>query len=147
MTRATEENIERVRRAFDAYNRGDVEGYSELYADPVVIIDTATSGRTEETRMDGIAGTRAFRGSLPDHTCTIREVTAQDDRVVVRYQNEATHTGPGPFGDPTGQRVAWGSVSEYRFRDGEVFEIAFVGDTLSLFKQLGFTLTSPSADD
>jgi ketosteroid isomerase-like protein len=143
---AVDENIEKVKQAFDAYNRGDLEKYADLYADPVVVVDTATGDRTEATREEGIAETRALREAFPDHTCTIRQITAQDDRVVVRYQNEATHTGPGPFGEPTGKRVAWGAVSEYWFRDGVVSEMAFVNETWAMLKQLGFTVTAPSTE-
>jgi predicted ester cyclase len=139
-------NLERIEHAFEAYNSGDIERYADLYADPVVVVDSATGERREENRANGISATRGFLDSFPDHRCTILSLTAEDDRVVARYMNEATHTGPGFFGAPTGVRAIWATFSEYRFSDAIVVEATTVTDVYSLVKQLGFSVTPPGSD-
>lgn len=140
------ENVERIERAFEAYNSGDIEGYAEVYADPVVVVDAATGERREEKRADGIAESRGFLESFPDHRCTMVRLTAEDDRVIAHYANEATHTGPGAFGEPTGVRAVWGTFTEYRLADGKVVEVTTVTEVHSLLKQLGFSVTPPASD-
>jgi predicted ester cyclase len=139
-------NLERVEHAFEAYNSGDIERYAETYADPVVFVDAATGERREEKKADFVAGNRRFLETFPDHRCTLLSLTAEDDRVVFRYKNEATHTGPGAFGEPTGVRAIWGQFTEYRFADGIVVEATTLGDMYSLLKQLGFSVTPPASD-
>ncbi|HUG75345.1 MAG TPA: ester cyclase [Acidimicrobiia bacterium] len=146
MVATVRQNLESIEHAFEAYNSGDIDRYAQTYADPVVVVDAATGERREEKRADGIAGTRGFLDSFPDHQCTILRLTAEDDRVVARYVNEATHTGPGAFGEPTGVRAIWGAFSEYRFSDGIVVEVSTVSDVYSLVKQLGFSVTPPTSD-
>ena len=62
---------------------------------------------------------------------------AADDRVVVRWTLQATHTGPFAGIPPTNKKIIVGGISLYRLRDGKITETRNQADLLGAFNQLG----------
>ncbi|MDX6741093.1 ester cyclase [Actinocorallia sp. A-T 12471] len=92
----------------------------------------------------GLNGIEDFRAHLAwiaesagDVTATVTDAVAEDDRVVVFWQIEGTHTGD-LFGIPaTGRRFSGHSVSTITFRDGKVVRYRVLPDRLGIVQQLG----------
>ena len=144
-------NEARVRAAFEAFNDRDLEAYVDLYADPVTQIDPNTGARAHFSRADNLEGNRSYLSIFPDLVCEIQTLVADDDVVMVRYLNRATHTGRTEgsvriYGEPTGKQVAWSIVSEYHFDGEEVTDVVVVSATLSLLRQLGDVPLPPGQD-
>jgi predicted ester cyclase len=67
----------------------------------------------------------------------------ENDKVVVRFTNSGTHTGPFLGMPATGKHAEWLGVGIYTVGGGKITEAWFAEDILSMLLQLG-TLTLPS---
>jgi predicted ester cyclase len=83
-------------------------------------------------------GHRMFLASFPDRRQTLEELVGAGDRVAVRTQVVATHTGEAFLGVPaTGRQVRIEAMSIYRVAGGRAVEHWGINDGLGLFMQLG----------
>ncbi|MCE7081115.1 ester cyclase [Streptomyces sp. ST2-7A] len=127
-----EENKKKCLAMVAAWNRWELKGIIDHWADDVVHYSEDQPVDTGEmiTRME--AGLRAF----PDLRLDVRSILAEGDRVSLRITITATHRGP--FGDlpPTNKRVCWHIVEELRFKDGKVVEHWDVMNYLPMLKAL-----------
>ena len=104
-----------VRRAFDAFNRGDVDGLLELLHPEIRV----RSLMTEAERQDyqGHAGVREWYAAVieifPDWCPTMREIDDLGDAAVVAFDVTATAAG-------SGVRIEQGYWQAVRIRDGVV---------------------------
>lgn len=62
-------------------------------------------------------------------------------KVMVRWNLQGTHRGPGPYGDPTGKRIYLMGISHLVVRNGKISEEWMIYDKFALLKQL----VSPTA--
>lgn len=91
-----------------------------------------------------VRGSEGFRGymqsvqrAFPDFHNVVEEVVSQDDRIAVRLTYRGTHSGP-IFGHPaTGKRVEYSGIALFRVADTVIREGWVLGDTVTLWKQLG----------
>jgi predicted ester cyclase len=88
-------------------------------------------------------------GAFPDAVLTIDHLywmgNEQDGyRVMVRWNLQGTHRGPGPYGAPTGQRVYLLGISHHSVKDGKLVEEWTCFDEVALLKQL---YVPPDLDD
>ncbi len=66
------------------------------------------------------------------------------DKVVVRFTNSGTHTGPFMGAAPTGKHAAWQGIGLYTVTGGRISEAWLAEDIPSVLRQLGLThLASP----
>ena len=75
-------------------------------------------------------------------TFSIDDIIAEDDRVVVRWTNSATHSGTFLGIPATGRSCRFAGIDIYRLEDGRLAERWHVVDQLSMLQQLGL-LPSP----
>lgn len=130
---STEANTELVRRYLDAFNRRDRETMTDILADDVV-----EHGPHETLR--GVDEILEFLDvhfeAFPDYAGRTDHVVAQDDKVVVRYTVNGTHSGTYQGIEPTGHTVEWTGLVMYRIDDDEIAEIWLEADRLGLLEQL-----------
>jgi hypothetical protein len=126
----TTPTMTRVRRAFEAYNAGDLPSYVALYADRVTTRTLYADSTKEHTQAETLAQNERFRETFPDHRCDIDTIVADGDLVSVHYLSSATHA-------PTSKRVTWACSSLYRFEGDAVVEVVILNDTYRLLSELG----------
>jgi len=127
-------NLDVVQRFYDAYNNRDPKILDEVIHDDYVDHGHQPPGLgVQGARSDQRAIAEAFRDARFD----IDEMIAADDRVVVRWTLQATHTGPFAGIPPTNKKITVGGISLYRLRDGKITETRNQADLLGAFIQLG----------
>lgn len=124
---------DRIRRALDHLNQGDLEGYLTLYADDAVLHGYGLPPGKDSIR----AYYRAFLDAFPDARVTLEDVLEHGDRAAARYTMTATHAGPFLGHPPTGRSVTLPGLSILRFEGGHVAERWAQADLLGLTQQLG----------
>jgi predicted ester cyclase len=134
----TEENSAILDRYVAAFNAHDVAAFGEVIAEAYI----QHNGRAQP----GLAGTQAaLRGyfeTFPDFHMQIEDRIFGGDKVVARTSLAATHTrpvqlGPGaPVFQPTGRKLAWGSIEIWRAADGKFAEHWDQSDFVGLARQL-----------
>jgi steroid delta-isomerase-like uncharacterized protein len=127
-------NLNVVQRFYDAYNKKQEAILSEIIADDYVDYGHEPPGR-------GVQGAKSdhqeFGRAFEDARFDIDEMFGSDDRVVVRWTLDGTHTGPFAGVSPTQKKITVRGISLYRLRDGKITETRNLADLLALFKQLG----------
>ena len=68
---------------------------------------------------------------------SVRDVVAAGDKVVVRFTNSGTQTGPFLGAAPTGRHAEWLGIGIYTVTDGKISEGWFGEDILGMLIQLG----------
>jgi len=67
----------------------------------------------------------------------VQETLAEDDRVILRIIDRATHTGAFEGVPATGRRINVGQISIFRVADEKIVEIREEADLLGLMQQIG----------
>jgi predicted ester cyclase len=138
ITMSAEENKAVVRREVEElYNHtGNLDAVEEIF-DPKYVSHEPTSGETR-----GIEGARqfaaTFREAFPDLQCTIEDMVAEGDKVVMRFRGSGTHRGETEvFGPPTGKRMEMTGITIKRLSDGKIVEAWTNFDAMGMMQQLG----------
>ncbi|MEU0405995.1 ester cyclase [Streptomyces sp. NPDC006197] len=110
----------------------------------VEVIDELASTNYQEN--DPLPGQREGREGLKDRvtmlveglspTFTIEDLIAEGDRVVIRWTNNATHSGTFLGIPPTGRSCRFAGIDIFRLDDGRLVEHWDVVDQLSMLRQL-----------
>jgi len=83
-------------------------------------------------------------GAFTGMRLEIDEVVPSGDKVVVRFTNSGTHTGPFMGAAPTGKHAAWQGIGLYTVTGGRISEAWLAEDIPGVLRQLGLThLASP----
>jgi predicted ester cyclase len=94
--------------------------------------------------LDGLRQTElGFLQSFSKVVRTVHELTAFEDRAVMRITTEATQSGAFRGIAPTGRRIHFSAIVLYRFRDGRICESWTELDLAGLMSQM--LEVSPSA--
>ncbi len=97
------------------------------------------------------------RTGLTDLRAMVEELVAEDDRVVVFWTWEGTHSGvltggyvdllvPAGRIDPTGKRITMTGCFLFRVTGGKLARVRMEGDNFGLFQQLGVLPTAGARD-
>ena len=134
MTTTDQAYVETVRRLYEeALNQNHPELLPALISEEVLF-----HGGTEERGIEAYKRLVArLRTAFPDQHFTIEDLIACDDRVVVRWTMEATHSGPLAGIPATGKRVQQRANVIYRFEDGMIAEVWAQMDQIGMLRQLG----------
>jgi steroid delta-isomerase-like uncharacterized protein len=135
---SAEENKAAVRREVEElYNHtGNLDVADEIFS-PDYVSYEPTSGETR-----GIEGARqfaaTFREAFPDLQCTIDDMVAEGDKVVMRFRGSGTHQGETEaFGPATGKRMEMTGITIKRLSEGKIVEAWTNFDALGMMQQLG----------
>ena len=130
-------NIEVVRRALDAINRGDLAALATTVTPDFARRDLAQAFVFERAGADSLASFIAMvRGALPDFTMHIVDIFATEDQAAVELRLTGTHLGEILGAPGTGRHIEINGVSLYRFRDGLICENTQLLDLAGLMGQL-----------
>lgn len=129
-----EENKTILRRFIEEiWNRGNLEVADELFHPAAITPDAPLP--------PGPAGIKTiasmFLQAFPDLVMTIEDVIAEDDKVVGRFTETATHKGDFMGIAPTGKQVKFTELAILRIANGQIIESWFQFDSLGLLNQLG----------
>ena len=134
----TEENKAVLRREVEElYNHtGNLDAVEELFSTEYVSHEP-TSGETR-----GVEGAKqfatTFREAFPNLECTIEDMIAEGDKVVMRFKGSGTHEGETEaFGPPTGNQMEITGITIKRLSEGKIVEAWTTFDALGMMQQLG----------
>lgn len=113
-------NVDLLRRAWAAYDRGDVEGFAACLADDWREHDAA--GRATSTLEDERPTMKLHRSAFPDKHTEIHLIVADDETVACHCTVTATHTGKYFDLEPTGRQLIVHEMMFNRVRDGRIAE-------------------------
>lgn len=124
---------ETVRKAFEALNDRNREGFRELHAADAVV---DTSG--EQFRgIDAIEEEEfGLFESFSDLTYAIEELVGEGDLVAARWTATGTHDGELGGIEPTGRTVEFPVFGMFRIDEGRIAYIWILPDRLAMLEQL-----------
>jgi len=129
------QNKDIVRRLFKELNKGNFDVFDEIFAED--FIDRYPAGGETPTKE----GLKQYIVStckpFPDFHWSPEDIIAEGDKVVCRLMMQGTETGGFMGMPPTGNKVIFAGVSIFRFANNKVVERWYVGDNMTLFRQLG----------
>lgn len=140
-TTTTNQNKELVREYLAAWDDGDPGAVAALLAEDFTTTETDPEG--EEIELDREGFQELVTGALAaisefDHE--IHEMVAEDDRVMVRLTYTGVHDGELLGIEPTGNHIEVEEFLSFRIADGEIAELRWLGDNLTLLGQLDVKL-------
>lgn len=143
----TEANKVLVRRWFDeVWNEGREATIDELFAESGVAYGLGDSEAEVHGPTELKNFVRNLRGSLPDIHVTIRDIVAEEDKVMVRLTIEGTHAGPSLGVAPSGCRIRIAGIVLVRISKEQITEGWNSWDQLGLLRQIG-ALPAPASED
>jgi predicted ester cyclase len=133
---ATEPETVVQRFLTEVVNGGNLAANDELWAEDLIW----HGGSLGE--VHGLAAYKEFMaangaGAFTGMRLTIHEVITAADKVVVRFTNSGTHTGPFMGVPPTGVRAAWLGIGIYTVTSGRISEAWFAEDIFGMLQQFG----------
>ena len=122
-----EENKACIRRSIEAFNRRNIEGFFDAFAPTCIFheppIEVPATLAEEKQRIP-----HTF-AAFPDLQIVLKDLTAEGEKVVVRYTYQGTDA-------QTGKKVAWTGISFLYFVGGKVIEDWAITDALGLLQQV-----------
>jgi len=124
-----------VRRAFEAWNAGDLDRIGEIWSADYVHHDPAEPDvRSLEDYKRYVAYVHA---GYPDVHFSAEAMLAEGDKVAARYEMRATDTVGREHRPPTGKRVTITGSAIYRLAGGQIAEMWVNWDEMGYYRQLG----------
>jgi ketosteroid isomerase-like protein len=135
----SQENVEIVRRFYEAFGEGDLDAATAVFAGQVQVTDpdlgTVEGLPAFRNYLDGL------KGPLPDAGAVIERTYEAGDTVIVEGRFTGTNTGPldGPEGTmpPSGRKVDLPFADFSRLSGGKIVEYRTYYDQVALLTQLG----------
>jgi steroid delta-isomerase-like uncharacterized protein len=118
-------------------NRGNLAVADELLAEEYVWHHASGADIPGREGLRQLMG--AVRKAFPDFHCTIHDIIAAGDKVVVRFTMTGTHQGEYSGMAPTGKEISVGGITIGRIAGGKLVETWERYDTLGLWQQLSGT--------
>lgn len=121
------------------WNQTDIEAGKRFMAEDVVLhdLDADVSVPLSPGRAGVIEMRHIFEAAMPDFTLTIDDMIAEDDKVLVRWTGEGTHTGDLMGIPATHRRTRWTAMSISRIEDGVMVEGWQNMDNMGMMQGLG----------
>jgi len=134
-----EENKAVVRRFYDLFNEGNLEGLGEVFAADALDHDPVPG---QAPGLEGVKQSVApFLSGFPGIQITIEQMIADGDRVADRIVARGTHTGEFLGIPPTGKPVTVKALNMYRIAGGKIVEAWHIEDVFGMMVQLGVVPT------
>ena len=118
----THPNIELLRRAWAAYDRGDVQAFAACLTDDWREYDAGGPDQDFGTLEDERRTMELHRSAFPDKHTEIHRIVADDDAVACQCTVTATPTGQYLDLVPTGKKVVVPEMMFNHVRDGRLAE-------------------------
>ena len=124
-----------IKRSVEAWNTGDLTIVDEIFAKDYVIHHPSDPNLSDlDSYKHSISESRR---AMPDLYLEIKDLIAEDDKTVNRWEFSGTMTGEA-FGIPaTGKKATWTGMTISRFKSGKIVETWVNEDTFGMLQQLG----------
>jgi predicted ester cyclase len=113
------ENEAALTRAVEAWNRGDVDSYMELYASGIKL-HAGTYEFPDRSAVEGMY--KGFHAAVPGVQLDIHETFGDGDKLSARYTVRGNQTGELMGIPPTGREISMTGITIMHFEDGRVVE-------------------------
>jgi steroid delta-isomerase-like uncharacterized protein len=131
-----EENKAIAQRWLEKLNKKETDGAEELLAADFVCYMPGLP-----VPLRGIEAFKQFTSTLwaafPDFHYTVEEMVAEGDKVDMRWNAHATHTGAFMGIPPTGKQITVTGTNTYRITSGKIVEQRSDYDPWGILRQLG----------
>jgi predicted ester cyclase len=124
------ENVQTVRRLFEAFYAADDTALDELIGSDFVTHGPG-GGTGDAAGWKSMA--HQIAGAVPDNRTDIDDIFGTDDKVVVRYTSRGTHSGELFGVAPTNRPLTTSGIEVYRLADGRIVECWGQYDMSDLF--------------
>lgn len=142
---SVQENIQLLTRWFnEVWNQGKLETVQELLSPDAVAIGQAGSGVKLRGPQDFVPFVQQIRKAFPDIKVDVEDAFGADDKVVLRWSGQMTHSGDGLGIAATGKSVRVTGITIVRIVNGKIVEGWDNWDQLGMMQQIG-AYTQPEA--
>ena len=132
---SSEANKALVRRFFEAFNAGDLDGTAAVFAPNAVVHN---SGAPDPLNLEGFRQLAAvFLAAFPEGKHTIDDMIVEGDKVVTRITYRGAHTGDLMGIPPTGKHVTTSAMTIDQIAGGKIVETWRLFDQMGMMQQLG----------
>ena len=138
-TEIQEQNKEVARKFLAELDKGNLEGVMELFA-PNSLWYFPSNSTTPMSKDETQEFLMMFLNALSETSHNIEEIMAVGDKVITRQIDIATHTGELQGIPASGNKVEFGVIVIWTFKDGKIVEIREEGDMLGFYQQIGMEL-------
>ncbi len=138
---SAEENKAIVRRFYEEWNKGNMQGVYDLFSDDVV--DHNPGPGQAPGKAGVIQSLEIFRYAFPDSQLAVEQLIADGDKVVDHATLRGSHTGSLLGIPPTGKPVVVQASDIYRIANGKIVEIWHIEDILGIMQQIGAMPAQP----
>lgn len=132
----SEENIQLLRRAWAAYDVGDIEAFTACLTDDWREYGPSGPSGGFGTLDDERRTMESDRISFPDRHTEIHHIVADEELVACQCTVTATHTGPYMGLEATGKSVVMHEMMFNRVRDGKISETWTIVSGADFYDQL-----------
>ena len=140
-------NVELLRRAWAAYDQGDVRAFAACLTDDWREYGAEGLEGGFETLEDERRTMELHRSAFPDKHTEIHRIVADDEIVACHCTVSATHTGRYLDLEPTGKRVVVHEMMFNRVRDGRLAETWAITQGKGFYEQIAGRSAPESLDN
>lgn len=133
------QNKELVKHAVEELNKENYKVFMDLFP-PDYGFYSPSNNPMPVSREEVEEFIKIIFSAFPDINWSIEELTAEGDKVIVRFINRGTHEGEFQGIPATGNKFEIGSTIMFRIKDGKIVEERKDADMLDLMMQLGMEL-------
>ena len=127
------ENMAVVRRLAEAINEKDLNALDDVMTSDFVDLDQNLDGLESFKQYESM-----YLQGFPDMHLVIKDIIAKGDRVWIRSEITATHTGIFRGIPPTGNKVLFKNFMIWKITNGKITEReSQVWDFIDFYKKLG----------
>jgi steroid delta-isomerase-like uncharacterized protein len=134
---SVEENVVLMRRWFkEIWNEGRVQTIYDLMAENAIGVGQDEPGKVTHGPRDFVALYERLHGAFPDIKITVEDAFGANDKVVVRWSADMTHTGDQLGFPATNKRVKITGITIAQIENGKIIRGWDNWDQLGLQQQL-----------
>jgi steroid delta-isomerase-like uncharacterized protein len=134
---SAEENVVLMRRWFkEVWNEGRLQTIYDLMDDNGIAVGQDQPGVEIRGPREFEAFVNRIRGAFPDQKITLEDAFGVDDKVVIRWCGEMTHTGDHIGIPATNKKVRITGITIAQIENGKIVRGWDNWDQLSLMQQL-----------
>jgi len=136
---SVEENVVLMRRWFkEIWNEGRVQTIYDLMTENAIGVGQDEPGKVIHGPREFAALYERLHGAFPDIKFTVEDTFGADDKVVVRWSADMTHTGDQLGFPATNKRVKITGITIAQIEHGKIIRGWDNWDQLGLMQQLSF---------
>jgi predicted ester cyclase len=134
-------------KSIEVINTGNMELAAEVYS-PTIKLHLVDQVKPLAEGLEPLNQYGNFlRTAYPDMKFVATDIMVSGDKIITVTNFTGTNTGPRGGMPPTGKKVDFSGVLISHVVDGKITEQWAYTNMASLYRQLGFTITPPSAEE